>query len=82
MEINLQDLMDKSEITTDDLDYIVKRLDSGSIYDMAVAFIRAYMKAREGGIGERFYDSELKVAKAVIEAANKHINYLTDDSFP
>jgi len=48
MEIDLKDLMDKSTITTSDLDYIIERLmrDGTCCTELVGAFIEAYKHAR------------------------------------
>ena len=88
MEVNLKDLMDKSEITTDDLDYIIGRLmDKGfCCYDLVAAFIRSYRlgrTARDKKHGDKpYYPTDVKAARHISEWVSRFINNETDDSFP
>lgn len=90
MEVNLKDLMDNSEITTDDLDYIVERLMNSRnglrCYELTVAFIEAYKRGRtisDKAHGDKpYYTSSVKVAEHISGWCNSYINHLEDDSFP
>jgi hypothetical protein len=91
MEVNLRDLMDNSEITTEDLDYIIERLmnsRNGGVrcYELVVAFIEAYKRARtisDKSHGERpYYTNSANVAEHISGWCNSYINHLEDDSFP
>ena len=89
MEVNLKDLMDKSEITTDDLDYIVERLMSDGLiaYELTVAFIEAYKRARtildEKDGKKPYYTSSATVAGHISDWCNSYSNYIEDnDDFP
>jgi hypothetical protein len=88
MEVNLKDLMDKSDITTDDLDYIVERLwDRGfCCYDLTTAFVRAYRKgrtAKDTKSGDKpYYTNDADVARHISKWCCSYINNLEDDGFP
>ena len=88
MEIDLKDLMDKSEITRDDLDYIIYRLMKNHFccYELTHAFISAYKDARtkiEKEEGQPVYfKSELQAARLISEWVYRFIDHEEDDSFP
>ena len=88
MEVNLKDLMDKSTITTEDLDYIIERLmrDGTCCYELVSAFIEAYRRARtirDKEHGDKPYlKTDLQTAKLISEWVYRFINHEEDDDFP
>lgn len=80
--------MDKSEITTEDLDYIVERLMNNGVCcsSLTIAFIQAYRRGRtmkDKKHGEKpYYENDVEVARHISKWCYSYINDLEDDSFP
>ena len=84
MEIDLKDLMDKSTVTTSDLDYIVERLmrDGTCCNELVGAFIEAYRRARtirDKEHGDKPYlKTNLQTAELISKWVSSYIHHEED----